>query len=752
MLSNLSTENLARASALHPKRVMLIWLIVLVGAAVAIGTLFADGTTTQFKFLGDPESKRAMEAIEELRGPEQITEVVIVRSDSATVDDAGFRQVVETLTGDIRALGTDVVTGAFSFYDTGVEAQVSADRRTTVIPITMAGGFDGAEDNIADVHDLLDEFALPAGYELFISGEATFSVDFAEGNQADLERGESFAIPLALIILAIVFGALAAVFIPIALAIISMVIAIGAVSLISTLFELNVFVQNIITMIGLAVGIDYALFIVSRFREERQRGHDKIEAIAIAGSTATRAVFFSGVTVVFALIGLLVVPQSVFVSLGIGAISVVIVAVIATLTLLPATLSIMGDRVNRFKVPFIRRGKLDDGSVGGGSGFFAWSTRGVMRRPWVALVLSVAFLVAATIPFFDLNAGSSGVEDLPDSFRAKQGFEVLIQEFGLVLDAPAEVVIGGDIASPQIQQAIADLETALAADPTFGPGSELEVNDAGNLALITFALSGGAQSAATVDAVERLRDEYVPAAFAGVPAEVHVGGLTSEEVDFLDVTSSYQPWVIALVLGLSFVLLTIVFRSIIVPVQAIIMNLLSVGAAYGILVLVFQKGVGNELLGLPETPVIQPWLPLMLFTILFGLSMDYQVFLISRIRERYDQTRDNAAAVAYGVRSTAGLITGAALIMVAVFGGFAAGDLVTTAQFGFGMAIAILIDATIVRTVLVPSTMKIFGDANWYLPRFLHWLPDMRVEGEERVPEPSAGDLEPVAAPAGGAD
>jgi RND superfamily putative drug exporter len=702
----------------------------------AAGTLLADGTSTEFKFLGNPESKQAKDTLEQFRGPEQVTEVVMVRSESMTVDDAEFRDVVSSLTEEIAGLGSEIVTSAVNFYDTGAEAQVSPDRHTTVIPVLMADGFKTAGDNIGDVHDVLEESSFPDGFEAFIFGEATFSVDFLEGNQKDLEQGEMFAIPLAMIILAIVLGVLAAMFIPIVLAVGSIVIATGTVALISTVFELNAFVQNIIIMIGLAIGIDYALFIVSRFREERQRGLEKIDAIAMAGSTAGRAVFFSGLTVVFALIGLLIVPQSVFVSLGIGAISVVIIAVLATLTLLPATLSIMGDRVNRFKVPFIKRRELDDGSEHGGSGFWAWTTRGVMRWPWVALIVSASFLIAATIPFFSINLGSSGVEDLPDGFQSKQGFEVLKSEFGFIIGAPAEVVIDGNINDAKTQQAISDL----AADPAFGPPSELQVNAAGDIALITFPLAGGAQSAQSVDGVRMLREQYSPNAFAGAPAVAYVGGLTSEEVDLLDTTSAYQPWVIAIVLGLSFILLTMVFRSIVVPIKAIIMNLLSVGAAYGILVLVFQKGFLNEIFGLQETPFIQPWLRLMLFTILFGLSMDYQVFLISRIREKYDETGDNTASVAFGIRSTAGLITGAALIMVAVFGGFAAGDLVTTSQFGFGLAVAILIDATIVRTVLVPSTMKLLGDRNWYLPSFLNWLPDVRVEGGAPAPEPVGGD------------
>ena len=418
-----------------------------------------------------------------------------------------------------------------------------------------------------------------------------------------------------------------------------------------------------------------------------------------------------------------------FVSLGLGAITVIFVAVLATLTLLPATLSIMGDKVNKFRIPFIKQREVDDGSEHGGTGFWAWTTRGVMRWPWVSLVLSAAFLIAATIPFFDIKLGSSGVEDLPDDFRSKQGFEVLSSEFGFIIGALAEVIIEGNIADPETQQAIEDLKTALAKDPAFGPPSELVVNASGDIPLMTVPLTGGAQSKIAVDGVQVLRVNYAPAAFTGAPAEAHIGGLTSEELDFLDTTTSYQPWVIALVLSLSFVLLTIVFRSIVVPIKAIIMNLLSVGAAYGILVLVFQKGFLNEIFGLQESPVIEPWLPVMLFTILFGLSMDYQVFLISRIREKYDETGKNTAAVAYDIRSTAGIITAAALIMVAVFGGFAAGDLITTSQFGFGLSVAILVDGTIIRSVLVPPTMKLLGDKNWYLPGFLHWLPDLRVEG-----------------------
>ncbi len=767
MLSNLSTENLARASALHPRRVVFAWLALFVLAIASIATLFADSVTTQFEFLNSPESKRALEATEDgLRGPEQITEIVVIRAAPGTsaVTDPEFRNVVDELASGFSELGPDVVSGAVNYFDLPAGAPqaeflVSRDGNTLTMPVVMAGGFEEAEANIGKVHDLIDEISedsLPAGYGLYIAGEATFSADFAEGNQKDAEQGEMVAMPIALVILAVVFGAVAAAVMPMILAIASIVIAIGAVSVVGTFFQLSVFVQNVITMIGLAVGIDYALFIVSRYREERRAGREKIDAIGVAGATASRAVLFSGVTVVLALVGLLILPMNVFLSLGIGAIFVVTIAVVATLTLLPAALSIMGDGIERLRVPFIKRSTTIS-DVTSQSGFWAWTIRGVMRWPWVALIVTAGFLVVATIPYFDLNAESAGVDELPDEFRAKQAFEVLQEEFGYSPDAPITIVIEGDIDSDGVKGALEDLRARLAEDLSFGPPGALEVegpaaSGARDVAVLSVPATGGAWTEPVVDSVEKLRDIYIPAAFAGVDAEVNVGGLTSEEIDTIDLTSTYQPYVIGLVLALSFVLLMIVFRSVVVPVTAIILNLLSVGAAYGVVVFVYQQGNGNELFGFPETPTIQPWLPLMMFTILFGLSMDYQVFLLSRIRERYDRTGNNAEAVAHGIRSTAGLITGAALIMVAVFGGFASGDLVPVGQFGFGMAVAILIDATVIRTLLVPAAMKILGDTNWYFPKFLHWLPDVRVEGVEPAPSPSGGDPEPVGVPAGGDD
>ena len=627
-----SPEGLARLSAGRPKTVIVAWAAVLAVSIALIASLFGDALTTQFSPTNDPDSKRAKTLIEErLRGQETVAETVIVRSTQFTVDDRAFRSRVESLRGEIVALGPDVVAGAFSYYETGDEAFVSEDRRSTVIALTMSGEIRDAERNIDGVYEAVDRAGAADGFEVLITGETTFAVDFAEQGQRDIERGELFGMPLALLILAVVFGALGAAVLPMALAVMAIVISLGVAVLVGQVYDLHVFTQNVATMIGLAVGIDYSLFIVSRFREERARGLEKVDAIAAAGATASRAVLVSGLTVVIALLGMLIVPFTAFFSVGLGTILVVIAAVAASLTLLPAVLSLMGDRVNRFRVPFIGRGFGAAGSTGG-----VWDriSYAVMRRPWLSLALAGGLLVPMAAPLFSINTGTSGVSTFPDGLRAKECFVALQQDFGFGADAPANVVIEGDIASAPVAGAIAELRGALAADTAFGPSS-LEVSESGGIALLSAPVVGDPTSAAAVSAVERLRESLVVEAFERVPATVVVGGRTAENIDFVDIATRYIPIVFGLVLGLSLLLLTVVFRSIVVPLKAIALNLLSVGATYGMLMLVFQHGVGAGLLGFEQAPVIQAWIPLFLFAILFGLSMDYHVFLLSRIRERY---------------------------------------------------------------------------------------------------------------------
>lgn len=732
MTLRISTGGLARASARRPWTVLALWLVVLLLAGLLAATALDSALTSEASFTNSPESQRAEELLEErLRGPQPVNEIVIVRSPDRTVDDPAFRQFVEGLFQRLTALGPQVIATASNFYLTGDSTLVSADRHSTIVPLVMAGSIEDAERNIGQVREIVREANGQDGFSVLITGSASISEDFSKVAERDLRTAEAFGIPVALLVLVLVFGAIAAAFLPLVIAGISIAIAMGAAALVGQLFELTFFVTNMITMIGLAVGIDYSLFIVSRYREERRRGLPREAAIAMAGATASRAVFISGLTVVLAMAGLLIVPTTIFRSLALGAILVVLVTVAAALTLLPAALGLLGDRIDALRIPFIQRRYLSQEERSGGM----WDriARAVMRRPVLSLLVSAGALVALTVPYFNIHTGVAGVSTLPDSFESKQGFMVLQQEFSAGLVSPVEIVIDGPVASEQVQAGIQRLEALMASNPIFGP-PHLVTNQTGDLALLSVPVAAESTSDEAMAAVRLLREEYVPQAFAGVPARVLVGGSTALNMDFFDLAETYTPIVFAFVLGLSFLLLLLVFRSLVIPVKAVIMNLLSVGAAYGLVVLVTQKGVGAGLLGFQQVDTVEAWIPIFLFTVLFGLSMDYHVFLLSRIRERFDETGNNTEAVAFGLRSTGRLITGAALIMVVVFAGFAAGELVMFQQLGFGAAVAVLLDATVVRSVLVPASMQLLGRWNWYLPRWLSWLPDLSAEGPALQP------------------
>ncbi|HEX3723071.1 MAG TPA: MMPL family transporter, partial [Nitrolancea sp.] len=497
-------------------------------------------------------------------------------------------------------------------------------------------------------------------------------------------------------------------------------------------------------MIGFAVGIDYALFIISRYREERVHGMEKLDAIEASGRTASKAVLFSGLTVVVALSGMLLMPSTIFRSLGAGAVLVVIVAVAAMLTLIPALLSLLGDQINwprRRHFANLRAEQSDrysDDVIHGG--FWGTITRVVMRRPAIAATLAIIVLGSAAIPFAQLNRGQAGVSTLPNG-DVKTAYEILNDQFSAGLLAPYQIVVDGhqDAAT---QARIDKLVSAIGQNPAFEPSTSVTWNKAGNLALIDATLKADSNSSGAYDTLKQLRGTLIPDAFGGSGTNVYVTGATAQNYDFFHMVDQYTPVIFAWVLCLSFVLLLLAFRSIVVPIKAILLNLLSVGASYGLMVLVFQKGYLHGLFHFQKSPTIEAWVPVFLFCVLFGLSMDYHVFLISRIREHFDLTHRNRESVAVGLQSTARLITGAALIMVVVFSSFAAGQLVAFQQMGFGLAVAVLLDATIVRTILVPSLMAMLGNLNWYLPSWLSWLPDLRIEGEpatqprvEPVPE-----------------
>lgn len=728
------TGRLARAAAVHPWRMLGAWAVLLVVAYLAAGTMNLDPSPST----AGTDATRARELIDQrLRQQTPPEEFIVVESAQSTASEPAFAAFVDALVLDLRALEE---VGTVASYRDGVEGLVSRDGHTALIPVTLTGDMAdaalAAEPLVAAVHraDGRD------GFRVTTVGFGSVEGEMSTLLEETLAQGELIGIGVALVILLIVFGAAVAAGLPILLALLSIFVAAGATALVSNTMEMSNFVVFIITMIGLAVGIDYSLFIVHRFREERIAGREKVDAVTAAGSTASRTVLFSGMAVAIALSGMFIMPDATFRSFAVGAMLVVATTVLASLTLLPAVLGLLGDRVNWLSLPFARR-RLRAASGRGVSDRIA---RAVTARPAVSIVLTGSLLLAAALPVLRMNLGSVGISSLPEDSGMRHAFDVINAEFSSSVLTADVVIDSQHLGSPAVQAAIAELSASLKADPFFGE-QVLETNAAGDLALLSVAMPGDFSSDSSREALERLRGDYIPAAFAGVEARVVVGGPTAETVDAVQTQRDYLPLVFGVVLGSSFLLLLLVFRSIVVPLKAVVLNMLSVGAAYGVIVLVFQEGAGANLLGLREAPVIESWLPLFLFAILFGLSMDYHVFLLSRIKEHYDQTRDNTASVAHGLRTTAGIITGAALIMVVVFAGMASGELVVFQQVGFGLAVAVILDATIIRMVLVPASMELFGDWNWYFPRWLEWLPKVHIEGGP-APSTAPGREVPAAA------
>lgn len=720
----LSPDRLARQSANHPWLTLGVWAAFIV---LALGTASQLKITPSWEIRGSDSQKAANLLEERILGQSPAAETIVVQSATHTVDAPEFQAFVTRLTADIQALpGT--VSAVTSVYETGDQALVSADRHTTILPATLQGDIVEATDTVAPLSELLAERNGHEGFTVLTAGDGSIWHDANHQFEKDLSRGEAIGLPIALLVLLIVFGAAVAAGVPVILALLGILVSMGITAVISQFIGIDSSTINMITMIGLAVGIDYTLFIVERFREERAAGLEKVDAVVAAGNTASRAVLFSGITVIIALAGLVIVPASMFGGMAIGAITVVIAAVAVALTLLPAVLSLLGDRINWLRLP----GRKTKSEQPIDSGFFGKTTMLVMRHPWIAATTSVALLVAMALPYARINIGSLGLSTFPQHLQSAQAFNVLNEEFSAGLIDPAEVVIEGNADSAEVSLAVANLRKSIAEDGDFSTMSTLTTVEGGQYGYFTVLLNGDATSERAMDALRRLRGEYIPAAFGNTGSEVYVGGGTAQNVDYIDTMEQYLPIVIAFVLTLSFILLTMVFRSIVIPVKAIIMNLLSVGAAYGLVVLVFQEGVGASLLGFHQADQVEAFLPVFLFAVLFGLSMDYHVFLLSRIQERFLQTGDNAAAVAHGLRSTAHIITGAAAIMMAVFSGFALGDMIALQQVGFGLAVAVFLDATVVRSVLVPASMELLGSRNWYLPSWLEWMPRISVEGPAR--------------------
>jgi RND superfamily putative drug exporter len=723
----MKTNIAARAgtwSAEHWKTALVGWIVFCVLATVAggiAGTKMLDDADT-----ASGETKTAQKILDTADFPSHADESVLVQSTTATVGDPAFRAVVDEVIRTVR--GRSVVRDVRSPLDH--PGQVSSDRRSALVQFRIAGDGDDAADKIQPVIDAVAgvQKAHP-GFVVAEFGEASASHVLDETLGNDFQRAEYSSLPVTLVILLFAFGALVAAGLPVLLAFSGVLATIGLSSIASHVVPAGDPTQSVILLIGMAVGIDYSLFYIRREREERARGLSHREALLKTAGTSGYAVFISGLTVLIAMAGMLFTGNAVFTSIAVGAMLMVAVALIGSLSILPALLAKLGDRVNKGRIPILGRRSHTESRV------WSFVLDRVLRRPVLSAALAGGALVALALPALTLHTQLPSFTDLPKSLPIVATYDRIQAAFP-GSQVPANVVLrADDVTSPPVQSAVAELKReALASGQMTEPISTV-VNPAKTVEIVSIPLVGDGDGAKSVDALATLRQDVLPDTLGAAGVEAAVTGETAGTHDFNEQMKSHAPLVFGFVLALCFVLLLVTFRSIVIPIKAVLLNLLSVGAAYGLLVLVFQHSWAEGLLGFHSNGGIASWLPLFLFVILFGLSMDYHVFILSRVKELVDGGMSTDEAVATGIKRTASTVTSAAVVMVAVFAIFVTLSTLDIKQMGFGLAAAILIDATLVRAVLLPAVMKLLGEWNWYLPRRLEWLPRFDVEGRERTPE-----------------
>jgi putative drug exporter of the RND superfamily len=732
------TQRMAAVSSRRPRRTLAIWGLVVLVAVVLAGTSL-KGLTSNSHVVGATQSSQAETLYNQVvgSGSQKPTDVIVVSSKTSTASDQGFKVFVGRLEAKVgTSPGINDVDANF-----GSGSPLLSDNRHAAL-ISLRAATDAA---IIPVVHAVQSANGSHGFSVAVTGDHTADNDFSTLATSDLRHGElDFGLPIAIVVLLLVFGAVVAGLMPVLMALVSILVGLGIATLVGEEFHLSTFIVNMMTAMGLALGIDYSLFVISRFREERAGGLDKEAAIQRTAATASRAVLFSGSTFVVALLGMFLVPTNTLRSLAAGAVIVGAVSVAAALTLLPAMLQLLGDRVDSLRLPVV--GKRLGNAGSGESRMWRAFIEAVLRRRVVMLTLAVGLMFVAAVPLLGIHVGQSGVATLPNGLPSKQGYLAVQRYFPNQDPDPVEIVADGGDASTQ--RDLSKLETVLAGDPRFGSGA-IQASSDGNLVALTVPIRGDVVSSSDVTAVRQLRSDVIPSIFNGSRARVYVGGQTAETADYFSAVSAPTPYVLLFVLGLSFILLLLAFRSLVIALVSILLNLLSVGAAYGLLTLVFIHGVGAGFFGFQKVTAIDAWVPLFLFSVLFALSMDYQVFLMSRIKERYDETGSTTEAVVGGVASTAKIITGAALIIVVVFSGFARGQLDMFQQMGFGVAVALLLDATVIRSIVLPCTLSLLGERSWYLPRWLNWLPRIEVESPRPPTAPAPEDVERTLVPAG---
>jgi uncharacterized membrane protein YdfJ with MMPL/SSD domain len=721
---------MGRWSAQHRKIAIFGWLAFVI-AAFVIGS--AIGTKElQSAELGVGESGRMMKLLDK-EFPTPAGERVLVQSPTLTARKAEFKAVVADVVKRLEAQ-KDVINIRSPLVEENFNL-VSRNGHSAIVDFQIAGDIDEATDKVQPILDSVA--AAQAAHPAFVVGQfgdASVEKEFEETFVKDLEKAGFLSVPLTLIILIVAFGALVAAGIPLLLALSAVLATLGLIAIPSQFLPVDVQgVSAVVLLIGLAVGVDYTMFYLKREREERAAGNDSDSALQAAAATSGRSVLISGVTVIIAMAGMFFTGDRTFMGMAMGTILVVAVAVLGSLTVLPALLSKLGDNVERLHVPLIGRLQKKDGEGR------VWSAilGPVLRYPVVSALLAAGFLVALGSFTLQMKLAEPGPEAFPQDMAVMKTYNKMQEAFPGG-EIPAQVVVQAEnIRAREVQEAIGQIGWRAIDSGVMHEPILVDYDKDRTVATISIPVDGTGSDTTSKQAVSALRDEILPNTVGLVDSveEYGVLGMTAESVDFNGQMKQALPIVFAFVLGLAFLLMLLTFRSIVIAIKAIVMNLLSVAAAYGVLVLVFQHGYGKNLLDFDYTGGVQSFLPVFLFVILFGLSMDYHVFILSRIREGYDNGLATAEAIAHGIKVTAGTVTSAAIVMVGVFAIFGTLPVIFLKQFGVGLAVAVLLDATIVRAVLLPATMKLLGEWNWYLPKWLEWLP--RLE-HEKAPEAPA--------------
>jgi RND superfamily putative drug exporter len=714
---------MGRWSASHRKTAILGWLAFVL-ASVVVGMAVGQKTIDQ-QNANVGQAHRADQILRHAGFTQsgRLTEIVVVQSKRQTITDPAFQAAVGDVVHTVAPFAT--VHNLRWPHARSSQDQVSRDGHTALVEWDMTGTLKGAENRIDPLTSAVATVA-KRHPGLYVGEAGAVSSDKALNKLFKDQLGQAGerSIPLTLLILVLAFGSLLAAFVPLMLGLQAVIATIGLTSIISHITPMDQNVQAVVMLVGLAVGVDYTLFYLRREREERAAGRDERAALEAAAATSGRSVLISGVTVMIAMAGMLFSGDKTFISMGIATMIVVAVAMLGSLTVLPAVLSKLGDRVEKGRIPLIgRRGLVGEGRI--------WSKvlEPVLRHPAISATVAVALLLTLAIPTLSMHTASSSLNQMP---RSAPTIETLdrVQAAFPGQASPAVIAVKTDTSARVFHTAVGGLRAATAASDQGYGALSLDSNRAHTVARITIPLPGSGTDATSTKALLTLRNHLLPATIGEVPGAVYaVTGSTAASHDWNQMIKSSLPLVFGFVLTFAFLLLLASFRSLVIAAKAVALNLLSVAAAYGVVVAVFQYGWGQSLLGFQSAGAIAPWLPLFMFVLLFGLSMDYHVFILSRVREAYDRGMSTGDAVEHGIKTTAGTVTSAAVVMVGVFSIFATLPIIDMKEMGIGLAAAVLIDATIVRGVLLPASMKLLGDWNWYLPNWLHWLP--RLEPNE---------------------